>query len=497
MKFELSEDQKSIVSYSGRGLKVKAGAGAGKTFVLKYRVLSRPSKRVLYLAYNRPIKEEAESEFPGNCVCMTFHGLAYSLVGRRLKHKLEDSLKVSDIIQYVPNREQAKIVLATIEAFIISESTHIHAEHIPSNCGVVLSRNEIDWIAVISNKIWDKIIDPETNLKITHDVYFKLLALNPSLVDGYDEVMVDEAQDANGAKIQLISALHKRMTVVLVGDNEQAINGWSGAINAFDNPAFDNFDSMSLMKSYRFGDSVARLSNMILRYKADPNVLKVVGDSKATHIFKTLPQELDKEHVAIISRTVVGCIEQGITASLNGEKVYWVGGINGYGISDLIDVGYLKSNKFELIRNKDLQEFSSYKEFCHKSEVEDIKGYLKLIKLADVFNGYKDLYGMLKASCVENESDADVSIATAHKSKGMDWDTVILNDDFPSIINPRDKSDLEGYRAELNLWYVTVTRAKKHLIYGESALAELFHELGGFVIRHEMAVQGEFGQKSA
>jgi superfamily I DNA/RNA helicase len=146
-------------------------------------------------------------------------------------------------------------------------------------------------------------------------------------------------------------------------------------------------------------------------------------------------------------------------------------------------VWHLKAGVNGLIRNKDLQCFNSYKEFCHKAETEEITDYLRMIKLSDLFGDRKDLFKLLSESSVDDEGLADTTITTAHKSKGMDWDIVLINDDFPSIIEPRNKDDKDSYHAELNLWYVTITRAKKHLVYGDSSLTDFFDELGWGVLK--------------
>lgn len=55
----------------------------------------------------------------------------------------------------------------------------------------------------------------------------------------------------------------------------------------------------------------------------------------------------------------------------------------------------------------------------------------------------------------DNERSASITISTAHKAKGREWDTVRLYGDFPHVDNMSDE--------ELRLVYVAVTRARKHL----------------------------------
>lgn len=56
----------------------------------------------------------------------------------------------------------------------------------------------------------------------------------------------------------------------------------------------------------------------------------------------------------------------------------------------------------------------------------------------------------------------DVVFSTAHKSKGMEWDTVVLMDDFiPTLVSGMISGEAQEER---NLLYVAVTRAKRKLI---------------------------------
>jgi superfamily I DNA/RNA helicase len=56
---------------------------------------------------------------------------------------------------------------------------------------------------------------------------------------------------------------------------------------------------------------------------------------------------------------------------------------------------------------------------------------------------------------VIREEDADVTVSTAHKAKGREWDAVQLAGDFPE---PEKQGD-----EELRLLYVACTRAKREL----------------------------------
>jgi len=75
-------------------------------------------------------------------------------------------------------------------------------------------------------------------------------------------------------------------------------------------------------------------------------------------------------------------------------------------------------------------------------------------------------YGVEKILRAVDESagrpeDADVVISTAHKSKGREWPSVRIGDDFPM---PKDPEGTFS-PAEMRLLYVAVTRARMNLDY--------------------------------
>ncbi|WP_087002259.1 ATP-binding domain-containing protein [Rhizobium sullae] len=61
-----------------------------------------------------------------------------------------------------------------------------------------------------------------------------------------------------------------------------------------------------------------------------------------------------------------------------------------------------------------------------------------------------------------DEEKADLVISTAHKSKGREWKSVRLMDDFLRS-SPADKKDSGPDPAEMRLLYVALTRAKESL----------------------------------
>ncbi|HAU6473856.1 TPA: DNA helicase, partial [Citrobacter freundii] len=94
-------EQSLITQYKGPRLVVKAYAGTGKTTTLVKYAHNNLDSRILYLAYNRAIRDEAREKFPANVDCKTSHQLAYATIGRGYQHKLSGNLRLTDIAQAV------------------------------------------------------------------------------------------------------------------------------------------------------------------------------------------------------------------------------------------------------------------------------------------------------------------------------------------------------------------------------------------------------------
>ncbi|KGH08197.1 hypothetical protein P608_18430 [Comamonas thiooxydans] len=58
--------------------------------------------------------------------------------------------------------------------------------------------------------------------------------------------------------------------------------------------------------------------------------------------------------------------------------------------------------------------------------------------------------------------EASITVTTAHRSKGLEWDTVQLTDDYPDIFDP--DMEPEAREDEINLLYVGSSRAMRVLI---------------------------------
>ena len=102
---KLTPEQISIVNSTGN-IKINAVAGSGKTTTLiEYAKAKKNSGRILYLAFNKSVKIEAEKKFAEagvtNVQIETAHSLAFRYIvkGSGYKVKKEGSYRTAEIVE--------------------------------------------------------------------------------------------------------------------------------------------------------------------------------------------------------------------------------------------------------------------------------------------------------------------------------------------------------------------------------------------------------------
>lgn len=257
-----------------------------------------------------------------------------------------------------------------------------------------------------------------------------------SQVVEYDYIIVDEFQDISIDRYNFLKVLRKgnpQAKLYCVGDDWQSIYRFSGSDMALFNQFADYFGATEINKietTYRFGEPLVSLSsNFIQRNKTQiqKNIHPFNSEIKTELLFCPY----DKENYCNI-------LEQ-IVASIPSDKSIFM--LGRYSFDD-----YYISNKFQSIK-------------------EGSRFYY-------VIGGRK------------------IEFLTAHKSKGLEADFVILlqcNKDtygFPSLVSDDPvlnyvltKSDRFPYGEERRLFYVAITRAKiKTIVLYDESTPSVFVE---------------------
>lgn len=513
-------EQKRIIGYpldptNDGVIRVLAYAGTGKTTVLKYLTKKNPNLKFLLVAFNKSTQSDAEVKFPNNVEARTAHSLAYKWCQMngfqgRLRNQ---TTYVNNVLDWGKLKLRGKgfgniftraaLTLEALRKFAHSTRPHVLPDDVPkkwfSAGAMEVVKPEVRQAAwEDAQHLWDKgIADKKSNFKIEGAFYIKLCQLsNPDLhnLEGkgkgpFDVVLIDEGQDMNPAMLDI--CLRQKGLKMIVGDPNQQIYEWNGAINGLEE--VENYcpvlDTLRLTESFRFGTEVAFVATAVMNCllpKNRPQLLLSSDRVQDKLSYRGNPEVNPKKKMAILSRSnermwseifAVVC-----KPVLRGEDqqlkiVIKVGSmdLNKY-LMELCDLSLLKQNQKERIssRSRYKREYS-FEEF--KLDQQRVNNMQELIKCSiaekhgDNMASYCEI---IRKSVVHNDSrDVDYVFSTVHQFKGLEYPTVMLLDDF--------LFDLDHYYSPRNftaeekrILYVALTRAQSELILNDTLVTLLY-----------------------
>ena len=466
---KITKEQEDILNSvkKYKNIKINAFAGTGKTSTLKLIANTHENKKILYLAFNSAIKNEASKIFPSNTFVKTTHGLAYSAIKKYTKidlTKLTNYRAIDISKKFEITYNQAIITLKIFDAFCNSNNDEIKKDDLEHKCAKQM------FSYMLINK-----------MNPTHNFYLKyyqlLLKSNQIHQYSHDIIMLDEAQDTNDVTLDIFENLNAN-TKICVGDNHQQIYSFRGSKNALDKINFDKI--LYLSCSFRFNNTIASYANILLKNFKNEDV--EIGVSKDIY-------EPIKSH-GFISRTNATLIAQ-IALRIKDKKPFVTIREPNEIFTLSIEIYYLLNNQKEKIkRNKFLKDFKNEEEILeYASEVEDyeLKASLKIIKeyeheiflFKDISEKFYKAWANKNNMAFHNRVNEILFLTTAHTSKGLEWDSVTIADDFSDFADLVLDSGYESFKEfqkninnltnqeiidEFNLFYVAITRAKKTII---------------------------------
>ena len=468
---KLTDEQIEILNAVKKGyplIKVNAFAGTGKTTTLVEIAKANKDKKILYLAFNKAIQEEAKTKFPKNTEVKTTHALAFYYMKLLGYKNIKNNYRLTEIkeILNLDTFEEAKIISNYFEFYCNSPITDINSLSLNSS----ILNKLIEFFNLMENK----------EIDITHSFYLKLFELylkkKKISIKPYDIVLLDEAQDTNDVTISIFNQIPSKQKI-LVGDKHQQIYSFRNSINAMNKI---KGKELFLTHSFRFNETIANKANEILStFKGENKKIKGVGKTKE---IKT---------TAYISRTnseLIGIIDKLIRKNIKFKTIR-----NPY------EIFALAMNVFKYVTEekvdsnftylKKLSPVPDYGLLFEMALKTDDKELITAVNIAKKYQAKLfDLYQKTREFYYQN-FDCNVFLTTAHTSKGLEWDRVIIEEDMPNLItnvigktfeeldeNPiEDKDYLDEFISiqesanqklidEINLYYVALTRAKCEII---------------------------------
>lgn len=475
---------------------VNAVAGSGKTttIVEACKRLNKPSEKVQFLAFNKSIATELKTKLSGYACVNTLHSFGYSILtklfntsryhkvftnnNKYFKYLQKNIFDMSSCI----NREMDNITIFNAcktvkKIFDLARVNLIEYEDINSLerlCDIYNIFPKYDEIYV-ANELLKNAYTMPSDLVIDFTDMIVLPLAYRKHIPTFDYVFIDECQDLNTAQRTLMLCAAKGGRFIAVGDRNQAINGFCGAdCTSFDSICkLPNTIELPLSVNYRCGTNILKLAQEIVP-QIQPCNNAISGDIEH---YTTLSRSLFHKGDMVLCRKTAPLVslcfkllENGITAVIKGSDI-------AEAMKEIIKRANVSS----------MQELKTWIQSEKNSMAKEIADYLKVsVDVAKKTKKYvilSDRLNCIENMCVNSVSNVSdiksyidrmfdeknvknaVVLSTAHKSKGLESDRVILMipNQFPLTFKNKKQKPWE-LEQEMNLKYVAITRAKKELI---------------------------------
>lgn len=486
------------VKNSSKNIVVNAVAGSGKTFTIvnACKQLAMPKQDILFLAFNKSIVDELSVKIGAYAEVRTCHSFGmsalYKAFGGRKPIVKQDKWRniAQNRFGAVYGDDLTPSVLAqTMSLFdkcrldLIQKGQYDKIYAIADHHGIIL---EGDFVAdMVSELLGDAYKLPIDNCIDFTDMLTLSVTACKRYVPKYRIVFIDECQDLDTSKRELMLLASKGGRFVAVGDPKQAINGFAGAdCDSFGKlVSLPNTIELPLSVNYRCGSDIIKLAQDIVPHiTAHEGAIcgqVVTANDLTKDLFGRNAMVLCRKNAPLVS-TALKCIANGITATIKGKDI-------AKGLENLIKKVGGKTQSLTTLANK----FDSYVE-RETAKVAKKHGITKdMAEQLPTIVGLKDKIACIDAvmayynptsvnQLIESidqlfsdyrMNDA-VTFSTIHKAKGLEADKVVIlcPDKLPLMWKGQLDWQLEQ---ELNLKYVAITRAKRQLTILNMSESEL------------------------
>lgn len=442
-------------------LLVRAGAGAGKSFLSKQIALKLKPRRGLYTAFNKAIVLEGVNRFKGtNVECKTFHSLAYRFVAPKESPQDLSYTCIEEDISYPKKYE----IITAINMFYVSASTDMYdflfdyfKEY--EEDGEQLSGLCVKYI----EKMIEGTVPPTFNFLLK---YFHLMLVEGTAKCEYDLVILDEINDVTAVNLEIFKLINAPKKLGL-GEPSQAIYAFLNLVDGFE--LLKDETCLSLTKSFRCSEEIAASIQAFMRRDVDFNFTFVGSDEPVRngqhlHVTMTNAKIVQKISELLESRkgfhllrniAEIFALPLAIVSASAGKEVYQK------------KYKHLEKEYKQYVKHRKVGQ--SYLMYIQEElgDQETRSAVSLLLKLnRDGINIF-DLYKRAKAA----KQDKSYTVATVFTSKGLEFESVYIDDDLNNAITVirekggiQDDDDLVAYRC----YYVAASRCGVNLMNAQA-----------------------------
>ena len=221
---------------------------------------------------------------------------------------------------------------------------------------------------------------------------------------------------------------------------------------------------LPLSQSWRFGTPVDALANHILSYPRSKPQWPIEGRPGHTTKIELYTGQAPTKSF-ILARTNARLF-QGL---VNIAVPFHVAGGFEVIASQLLSALALSQNDRKNVKDATIQQFSTWEAMVEEGENDDME-IKRLVKIITEYgNEIPIIIERLRKIHCPKAADATIILSTAHKAKGLEADTVIILDDFPTPAELQarrinKKISAIDYDQEFHLAYVAMTRGMNRLL---------------------------------
>lgn len=489
--FNPSPYQKAVFDFVQHGTGsalINAVAGSGKTTTIVHALELIPATlRTTFLAFNKKIATELQKRVPQHVKAATFHSQGFG-AWRRAHPNVQqpDGNKSKTLLA----RHYSQIdvdVLGGVASKLVSVAKS-------AGMGCLIPDTEQSWMDLAAHydiEFSEDFLVAKRQLECAR----RLLGLSieaahaaSSLID-FDDMLfmplidnlpfyrvdwlfVDEAQDTNQVQLALLRRmLNPGGRLIAVGDPRQAIYGFRGA----DSEAMNNIKQafncieLPLTISYRCAQAVVRKAQTIVSHiEAAPTA----PEGTVTYGARVDTTTFNKGD-AIICRNTAPIVELAYELIGKGVGCKVLGREIGQALTTLIkkmkaDTVDVLLERLDVFAAREMAKFMSKGQEQKAEGVKDKVDCIRAVvgQLTEVNRTVAATVSAIDAMFTDN-GDGTLTLCTAHKSKGLEWDRVFIY--RPELMPSKWARQAWQQEQEQNLQYVAWTRAKKTLVFLEKS----------------------------
>ena len=463
----ITEEQKKFIEYKGKdeSIILSATAGSGKTtscverlkFLLKNKV--HPSKIIFFSFTNAAVDELKIRIDNPDIKITTIHSFCSYILHKAGKYK--PIMSFYNFIDWYKNKnkptknaspkdksefyekisnlyDDADVISSTISSYKLQKADGIKSrlpDYFFDYCDFMKEKKGRDFS--------DMLIEVRNMLK--EEKWLRMFR------NKYDHIFIDEYQDTSVMQTNVLLCLNAKH-YYLIGDISQSIFDYSAGVSAKEIEKMlkkrRKVLKMTLSKNFRSGKDIVDNGNKYSNIKAIPHHDfdgEIIKDTISFEKLHKMFVERNGDEIVVLARTNAAIKELEFRLMLKKTPIRYF--------------NYFSKDEIQMIKDKEELRYST-------------KG--KLSNVLPAFGKEEDLVNFIDGNS-ENKS----FITTIHKSKGREFDTVVVVNSLSSDIIKYnmldltkkelkffsfDESDPEDFESR-NIHYVAITRPKKELYY--------------------------------